>query len=343
MKNVYTDSTEEYQALRGGCGLLDHDGTALMSVVGPGAATFLGEVSTRSVAFLLEGQSSSALLLTDAGTVLAELLVHCRPDGFLVEVWAAQAPAARAHLQRSATAAPGVEIIDLTDRYSVLAVEGPESFRAVAPLLPFPVSSMAYRSFVTTGWSGTELLLSRTGVTGEYGYKLHVPAEHADALRAELLAAGAVPCGLDALDVCRMEMRFVNFERESGGRPLTPFEFGVQWMVDFGNDFAGRQALVEAWEAGTPSSPVCWVADAGADPGASTPETGLELTVDGSVVGAVAHAVYSPGLGRVIGTARVARRVAGSGLTFELGDTGRTVRTISAPFLVATSFGVPMD
>lgn len=343
MKNVYTDSTEEYRALRGSCGLLDHDQASLVTVSGPDSAAFLGETSTRSVDFLLEGQSSSALLLTRQGTVITEVLIHCRAEGYLVEITGERAQAAAEHLLAEAARFPDASVADVSNAHAVIAVEGPGSFRTVAPYVGFPISAMAYRTFATGTYQEGSLLVSRTGVTGEYGYTLIVAAAQADALRIELLAAGAVPCGSDALDTCRMEMRFTNPEREGGGAALTPFDYGLQWMVDFSHEFTGRQALQAAWQVGEGRVPVCWMADAGDDDDTSSPEGGLELTLDGTSVGTVSHAVYSPSLGRVIGTARVDRAVAGSGLAFALGASDRAVQTISAPFLVATSFGVPME
>jgi aminomethyltransferase len=343
MKTVYTDAIEEYRTLRGGCGLLEHEGTGLLVAAGPDAAAFVGQMSTRTVDFLLEGQSSAGLLLTHDGAVLAEALIHCRAGSYLIEIWAAQAEQARAHLTAAAQEFPGVTLDDVTEAYAVFGLEGPESFGIVAGYLPFPVSSMAYRSFVTTTWGdGVPLLVSRTGVTGEYGYKLHVPAEHAEGLRAELLAAGAQPCGVDALDICRMEMRFANLEGESGGSARTPFQLGLQWMVDFDHEFVGREALLELWESGMDTLPVCWIAEDESSVADMPPGNGLALTIAGTPIGHVAHAVHSPNLGRVIGTALVDRAVAGSGLTYQLGSTERAVRTVSAPFLVATSFGVPL-
>ena len=66
MKNVYTDVVEEYRVLRGGTGLIDYEGLGLFRVSGAGAGRFLGDVSTRSVDFLLEGQIATALALRDA-------------------------------------------------------------------------------------------------------------------------------------------------------------------------------------------------------------------------------------------------------------------------------------
>ncbi len=101
MKRVYTNIDEEYQALRGGTGLVDYEAAGLYTVAGPGAAAFLGHVATRAVDFLLDGQISSALLLREDGTVVAEVLVHCRGEDYLVEVWPAQAQAAARAARRS--------------------------------------------------------------------------------------------------------------------------------------------------------------------------------------------------------------------------------------------------
>jgi aminomethyltransferase len=343
MKNVYTDHAEEYAALRGACGLVEHSDAGLVEVSGPGAAGYLGAVTTRSVDFLLEGQSTTALLLTAAGSVVAEVLVHCRAEGYLVQVWPAQAGAARAHLLAAAREHPDATVTDVGDRHAVLGLEGPTSFTLVGGYLDFPISSMAYRTNVTVDRAGAPMFVSRTGVTGEFGYALIVPVEQAEGLRAELLAAGAVQCGLDAVDTCRMEMRFVNLERE-GGEAATPFHLGLQWMVDFAGEFTGRDGLQARWDAGIDRTLVCWV-DEPAGPGdpadPAPPQGGLPLTLGPTTVGEVAHAVYSPTLGRVVGTARVDGAVAASGLSFTAGD--RTVRTVSAPFLVATSFGISMD
>jgi aminomethyltransferase len=190
------------------------------------------------------------------------------------------------------------------------------------------------------GEGAVPLLISRTGVTGEYGYKVQVPAEAAEAVRAQLVEAGAVEAGLDAVDACRMEMRFPNLERESAGEQVTPFDLGLQWMVDFQHDFAGKDALLERWKDGLDRLPVCWVAAEGLT---TPPGPGAPLSIEGSTVGSVAHAVWSPSLNRVIGTARVDKSVAAADVEFALGEPTHQVSTISAPFLVATSFGVPLE
>jgi aminomethyltransferase len=338
MKTVHTDVDTEYDALRHSTGLVDLAGAGLVRVSGPGAATLLGLAFSRNVDFLLEGQISAALMLREDGTVVSEALIHCDGAEYLVEIWPAQRAAAVEHLTSIALRVPTATVRDVSDEHRVIAVEGPESFRIAGKYVSFPIASMAYRSFVTEEWNGARLLVSRTGVTGEYGYKLHVPAELGDALHQEIAGLGAQPVGLAALDTCRMEIRFVNLERESGGAPITPFAVGLQWMTDLQHDFVGRAALQAAWDGGLDQLPICWQADEAVR---QAPEHGAPLAVDGTPVGVVTHAVWSPSLQRVVGAARVDRAVASSGVEFDLA--GHPARSVSGPFLVATSFGRPME
>lgn len=340
MTTVYADVASEYEALRKKTGLVDYAGAGLFRVTGTAAPKLLGSVSSRSADFLLEGQISAALMLREDGTVVADTLIHCTGPEYLIEVWPVQRAAAGDHLLSVAESYADASVEDVSDSYRLFGVEGPESFRIAGKFLSFPISSMAYRSFVTVEWNGTSLLLSRTGVTGEYGYKLHVPADNAGELREQLVSLGAQPAGLDALDVCRMEMRFANLEAESGGYPSTPFDLGLQWMVDFQHEFIGRDAVHGQWEAGLVQLPICWSAEGAAE---SVPVHGTPLSVADATVGEVTHAVWSPALERVIGTARVDREVACSGLEFALGSSPRPSRSVSAPFLVATSFGLLLE
>ncbi|WP_030674498.1 glycine cleavage T C-terminal barrel domain-containing protein [Streptomyces sp. NRRL B-1347] len=334
-----TTTDEEYTALRQSSGLVDYDGAGLLTVTGPEATAYLGRVGTRSVDFLLEGQSTSSLLLREDGTIVAEALIHCHGTGYLLEIWPDQAPAATAHLLAAAADRSGVTVEDVSSRFAVLGVEGPTSFKIAQQYLDFPIASLSYRSCVSVTWAGKPVTLSRTGVTGEYGYKFLVPADHAASLRAELIAQGAVECGREALDICRMEVRFASHESEHTGGPVTPYDIGLQWMLDPDLDHTGRQALDERRRE-PHRSPVCWIAEPGLE---TAPRRGTAVAVEDAAVGTVTHCVWSPRLGRFIGTAAVDRGVAASGQDFRLEGTGAAVRTVSAPFLTATSLGVPLD
>jgi aminomethyltransferase len=342
MELEYSNTQAEHEVIRSACGLVDYRGLGLFKVTGRDDQAYVGGVITRNVDFLLEGQSSSALLLRQDGTVLAEVLVYRTEDAFLLEVPSTQAARAWTHLHTQADNYDELFIADVSDDFVAYGLEGPRSFRVIQGLLPFPVSSMSYMSFVPVevpGSADSTMLVSRTGVTGEYGYKLHVPVEHAAAVQDQLVAAGADPVGLAALRVARMEARFADLDTEVGAEKLTPFDLGIQWMVSFDDhEFVGRDRLLDYWQSDPAIRPVCWRAD-----GAVVPEPGADVYIDGEPVGVVGFAVHSPRLDAVIGTARLESSVAAVGVELQVGSGRVPGLTTSAPFLVPTSFGVTLE
>jgi len=209
----------------------------------------------------------------------------------------------------------------------------------VQTLVDFPISVIAYRSFVRVRWNGRPLLICRTGVTGEYGYKVYVEPDMAEALWQHLTGLGAVPCGLQALNVCRMEARFVNLEDEAPGDWFTPFDVGLQWMLDFNKDFQGKEALAELRKQGTETEVVLFAA-----PGRDPLPRGATVLAGEEPIGRVTHSLYSPGLDKVIGVAAIRSEFAASGLELHVKADGQEVPivTCSSPFRVPTSLSVRM-
>jgi aminomethyltransferase len=330
-----------YEAIRTAAAVIDYSGAGLFELTGRGAGALVSQVSTRSVDFLLEGQSQQALVLDDDGRIVSDVVVHGLGDGFLLQVWPDQAPAVRSRLQ-AAVADPEAEatLTDASTTKFLIGVEGPTSFGLVGDYVDFPISSLAYQSSTATTWRGHDLLVGRTGVTGEYGYSIVGPVEVAAELIADLVERGAALATRPAVDVCRMEMRFPNLEAEIPSGGATPFDLGLQWMVDFDNEFVGKDALLAAGERTT--LPVCWQGPVG---DRTVPAPGTPVDVSDATVGSVLHAVYSPTLDRSVGTALVQSGCAAAGLCFTIGtgDGGTEVESVSAPFLIATSFTTSMD
>jgi aminomethyltransferase len=332
---------EQYRVIRHECALVEHINTAVLQVSGSGATGFLSQVCSRSVEFLLEGQILPALLINENGDLVAEVLVHCEGSSFRIEVAHDRAAAAGDRLRATAEASPQVTVEDLGD-IKVIALEGPGSPAIAQKFLSLSVASMAYPSFVTETWHDHPLLISRTGVSGEYGFKFHARMGVADELAETLVAEGAHPVSQEALDICRLEMRFPNLTQEAPEESATPFTVGLQWMVDFGHDFPGRTALLNRVQNDQPDALVCWQTEADTD----VPAPGTPLLAEGTAIGKVRHALYSPGLERVIGVADLDAELAASGLDLALGALGEPatpIRTISSPFRVATSLGLRLE
>ncbi|GAA1428050.1 glycine cleavage system aminomethyltransferase GcvT [Microlunatus lacustris] len=325
-----------YDTIRQAAAILGYDGAGLFEVAGPGAGSLLGQVTTRSVDFLLEGQSQQALVLDPQGLVVGDVVVHGLSTGFLLQVWPDQAAAVGAVLASAASGRSDVQVDGVSAAHAVLGVEGPASFTVVGHYVDFAISSLAYKSWARSTWQGHELMVSRTGVTGEFGYVLVAPAAARDALLDDLRAHGARDASRAAVDVCRMEMRFPNLEAEVPPEGATPFHLGLAWLVDFSGEFTGKASLLAAQDAS--ELPVCWRGPVGS---VTAPAAGTPVTVSDGVVGRVLHAVYSPSLDRCVGTALVDRTCAATGLAFTID--ADEVETVSAPFLIATSFTTSMD
>ena len=341
MTAVFEGVDVEYARLRHDRGLIDLCGAGLFTVAGPEALAFLDHVCTRSPGFLMEGRTLGALLLDEQGGVVAEVLVALDGDCYIVSVWPAQRDAAWRHLQARSHGRNSVELTDQSDDVATFAVEGPSSHVAVQAFLDAPVNELAYKQTTTVQWQGVPLVVTRAGVTAEYGYQLRTHREFAGTLRGRLIELGAQPCGSDALDICRLESRFVSIENESPQPGCTPFELGLQSLVDFNHDFLGRDALLAAWASGRLRRPVCFAAT-----GEIAPADGGAVRVAGATVGRIAHVRWSPGVQASIGVAHLDADVAAVGLeVLADGADGRgvTITTRSAPFVVPSSLGVKMS
>lgn len=317
-----------YAAIRTAIGLLDID-LRYIEVTGPGDLELLDAQISRSVGFLLEGQILAALLLTDDGLILSECAVYRQSNGYLIEL-------------------PGSTVDAVVDRLSVgrasvrrrddlrsYGLEGPYAWQLAGPLIDFPISSMAYQSSADGIWEGRAVTVARTGVTGEYGYRVVVPAEDGVEFRTWAVEAGAVQADDDDIAACRCEMRFPLVGMGSALAEYSPFELGIQWMIDFEHGFEGRQALLERERT---SNPICW---AGGSDLTAPPKPGSILTIDGQEVGRITEARFSPRLEQTIGTAVVGRDVAASGVDYDC--EGGSVIALSGPFMVTDSFEVPIE
>lgn len=332
---ITSETVNGYQGIRAGAALIDYTAAGLFRLSGRDSRDVITALTTRGVDFLLVGQSQQALILAQDGTIISDVMVHGLEDGYLLQVWPDQAEQAGNRLE-SAVVGRDATLSDVSNEFNLIGVEGPTSYRLVDGMVDFAISSVNFQTWVDGCFNGHSLMISRTGVTGEFGYLIMAPAGIGDAIISELIQNGATWADRTSVDICRMEMRFPNLEVELSHGAATPFDLGLQWLVDFDQEFTGKEAVLAAEEL--TRRPVCWSAPSGST---TAPPPGAPVSVSDAAIGSVGHALYSPGLDRVIGTALVDAECAGVGLCYRIDDT--EVTTVSAPFLVATSFSTTMD
>ena len=243
---------KEHTAVRTGVGVFDVSHLGKARITGPGAADFVNSCLTNDLGRIAPGKAQYTLCCDDAtGGVVDDIIAYLHADDhvFLIPNAANTAEVVR----RLGAAAPtGVEVTDEHEAYAVLAVQGPRSAELLEALgLP---TEHSYMSFSTATLGGVELTVCRTGYTGELGYELVVPAEHAVAVWDALFAAGEPyelrACGLGARDTLRTEMGYP-LHGQDLSLEITPVQGRSGWAVGWDKPaFWGREALLAEKAAG---------------------------------------------------------------------------------------------
>ncbi len=186
-------------------------------------------------------------------------------------------------------------IEDRSEQYALLALQGPNAASILARRTRADLDAIRPFRFVPAKISGTELILARTGYTGEDGFELFVDSEQACGVWVDLLEAGSdlglQPAGLGARDILRLEMGYALYGADLD-EDHTALEAGLGWVVKLDKgDFVGRAALSRQREAGVPRRLVgIQMSERG------FPRPGYPVTVKGEVVGAVTSGTVSPSL-----------------------------------------------
>jgi aminomethyltransferase len=258
--NCYTEVELEYFALRNSAGVFDLSPMSKYRIRGPQARDYLDRLVTRDLGRLAPGRVAYCVWCDDAGQVLDDgTLFSLRENEYRL-------CAADRHLDWLRWSAIGfeVEISEETGAVAALAVQGPTScailkrmgLAGVEQLKPFALAHFPF--------AGGELMVSRTGFTGDLGYELWIAPERALELWDALMAAGRDrgirPIGARALEVARIEAGFIQagvdfLPAHHGvrpGRSRSPFELGLGWLVDFAKPvFNGRRALLAERDSGS--------------------------------------------------------------------------------------------
>jgi glycine cleavage system T protein (aminomethyltransferase) len=247
----YAGVVAEHTAVREVVGVFDVTHLGKISVTGPAAADFVNSCLTANLAKITPGRAQYTLCCAADGGVVDDLIAYLvsADDVFCVPNAANTGEVGR---RLSAAAPPGVRVTERYHEYAVLAVQGPRSAEVLAAVgLP---SGMDYMAFTDADHDGARVRVGRTGYTGEHGYELLPPWEHAPALWEALLRAagplGGRECGLGARDTLRTEMGYP-LHGQDLGPAITPVQGGVSWAVGWDKPaFWGRDALLAERERG---------------------------------------------------------------------------------------------
>lgn len=336
----------EYFAVRNSVGIFDTSPLFKYRVSGPDAERFLGRLLVRNVGILKPGRAAYTLWCDERGYVMEDgVLFRHSDDEFLLT----SARPALAWLTGH-TDGRKVDILDVSEEFGMLAVQGPRS-RVVLGALTDVVNRLGYFDLATDDIAGAEVTVSRTGYTGDLGFELTVPREKClDVLDAVLAAGdghGLRPFGEIALNMLRIEAGLPLVDVEwtdstlawNDEQRVTPTELGMGWMLkgvrEGSRRFVGSEAIRRELEEGTSRWATTGIVldwqdwnrlhrDAGLFPVKDEIPLSWESWLrdnDGAQIGYATSVMYSPVLQRHIGIARVRPDLATPGTTVHMETT----------------------
>jgi aminomethyltransferase len=294
---------QEVQAVRNQAGLFDVSHMGELLVTGPEAPVFLNRMLTNDIAAAKRGQVIYTFLCNPEGGTIDDLLVYrIGNDEFLLVVNAVNTEAVLSFLQSQATAY-NVELRDYSLLFALLALQGPAASTILGRLFPDVLALKPYR-FQTLMWQNEELIISRTGYTGEDGFEIYVPPTLAPTLWSELIRAGEnddlVLAGLGARDLLRLEAGLPLYGNELS-MTISPVQAGLERFIAWAKpDFCGRLPLLREKEDPTTPRRIGLIADRSA-----IPRPGTTVYWDQQPIGRITSGSYSPTLQKALGMALV--------------------------------------
>lgn len=302
---------EEYRALREGCGIADLSWRGRLELLGADRHRFLNNYLTCDVKGLTPGDGAYGFFTNPQGRILSDAVVLAQEDRLWIEVGPGQEEPISAHL-RKYILADRVEVRTLDDTLPILVL-GPQS----EVVLGADLSALgeAWRH-ARVAVHGTEAVLQRRGLAGAPAWTLWVPASVAEPLVERLVAEGAQPVGLEALEVLRAEAGIPRFGRDFGPDNF-PQETGIEEAVSYTKGcYLGQEVVARIHYRGAVQHVLRGLVFEGVEP--VQPQPGVALLHDGRQAGRATTVVRSIALGSTVGLGILHRRAAEPGTRVEV-------------------------
>ena len=248
----YTGITAEHLAVRSAVGLFDVSHMGDIQLRGPGSLAAINQLSMNDASKLQVGQAHYSAMLTPQGTFVDDIIVHKLSDNdYLIVINAGTREKDIAWVRQTIGAMPSVHINDFSDMYTQLAIQGPRAQETLQKLTDTDLSTIKNYWFTWGKVAGCyNVLIARTGYTGEDGFEIYIPSDEPTSARVwnELLEAGQefgiLPCGLGARNTLRLEAAMALYGHEISDS-INVFEANLGRYAKLDKpSFLGRDALL---------------------------------------------------------------------------------------------------
>ena len=329
----YTSLIEEHQTVRNAVGLFDVSHMGEVEFVGEHALETANHLVTNDLAALSDGQAAYTAMVRPEGGIIDDLVAY-RFSAERVLICVNAANREKDFLWMKDEAKGRCEVLDRSDEYAQIAVQGPKAVDLVSRLADRAVSEIDKYHFAVGKIAGREAIVARTGYTGEDGFELYMDSSEGPAIWGALLERGGdlgvKPAGLGARDSLRLEMCFALY-----GQDITedhnPYEAGLGWVVKLKKpDFVGKASLERIKATGPTKKLVPFEVT-----GRGIARAGYPVFAQDEPIGMVTSGTHGPTVQKAIGLAYVSAVHAQPRTPIEIEIRGRKVPAwiVSRPFL----------
>lgn len=253
MPITYEGVNAEHETVRTAVGVFDvsHMGEFFLS--GPNALALIQKVTSNDAAVLTDGRVQYSCLPNNEGGIVDDLLVYkIKDEEYLLVVNASNIDKDWNWIASQNDL--GVEMINRSDEYSLLAIQGPKAVEALQSLTTVDLAAIKYYHFTIGNFAGFEdVIISATGYTGAGGFEIYCKNDQAEAIWNKVFEAGAPfgiqPIGLAARDTLRLEMGFCLYGNDINDT-TSPIEAGLGWITKFNKEFTNSANLKAQKETG---------------------------------------------------------------------------------------------
>ena len=327
----YAGLVSEHIAVRNSAGIFDVSHMGEIEVKGKDALPLVQKVTSNNAARLALNQAHYSGLLYPEGTFVDDLLVYrMASDHFLLCVNASNSDKDFEYIRNHASGE--VEVVNSSDRYAQIAVQGPNAIALLQKMTAFDLNSVKYYWFRKMDMEAVPVIAARTGYTGEDGFEIFCPPDAALHLWNRIIEVGGshiTLTGLGARDTLRLEAKMVLYGNDID-ETTTVLEADLEWILKWEKGpFLGRDALMKQKENGIERKLVGFeIVDRG------IARHGHEAYIDGNKIGAVTSGTFAPFLKKAIGLAYLRVEEAVIGQEFEIDVRGKRLkaRVVPTPF-----------
>jgi len=286
----------EHEAVRKDCGVFDVSHMGEFLIEGPNALALIQKVSSNDASKLTVGKAQYSCLPNDDGGIVDDLIIYkLKEESYLLVVNASNIEKDWNWI--SSKNDVGAEMRNLSDDYSLLAIQGPNAIEKMQTLTTHDLSEIKFYNFIVGDFAGIDnVIISATGYTGSGGFEIYCKNSEVQQIWDKVTKAGAKPIGLAARDTLRLEMGYCLYGNDINDT-TSPLEAGLGWITKFTKDFTNSEALEEQKRKGVERKLIAFELD---DRG--IPRQGYDI-VDGQgkKIGEVTSGTMSPMLGKGIG------------------------------------------